>query len=95
MAHGFYVSMGGLAILIPADLPESEQFIPAWACGKWFLTADGLKPLLEMQTDQIPTQIPALTEEEVKSKSKANGLAKTLVCAQALWFLTNCVTRCT
>ncbi|KAL8917463.1 MAG: hypothetical protein Q9172_005843 [Xanthocarpia lactea] len=93
MAHGFYVSMGGLAFSISADLPESEQFIPNWACGKWFLAADGVKNLFKMHMDQTPTPIPTLTEEEVKSKSKANGLAKALVCAQALWFLTTCVTR--
>ncbi len=91
MAHGFYVSMGGLAISIPANLPESEQFVPAWACGNWSVTEDGLRTLLKMDIEQVPT----LTEEEVKSKSKANGLAKALVCAQALWFLTTCVTRCT
>ncbi|KAL9631834.1 MAG: hypothetical protein Q9204_004049 [Flavoplaca sp. TL-2023a] len=79
--------MGGLALNIPRELPESEQFVPNWACGTWFITLDGLILLLHKN------QMPSLTEEEIKSKSKANGLAKALVCAQALWFLTNCVTR--
>lgn len=81
--------MGGLALDIPWDLPESEQFVPDWASGTWFITRDGLINLLKMDKDQMPS----LTEEEIKSKSKANGLAKALVCAQALWFLAGCVTR--
>ncbi|KAL8758101.1 MAG: hypothetical protein Q9199_001734 [Rusavskia elegans] len=89
MAHGFYVAMGGLAFSIPADLPKSEQFVPSWACGTWFIMRTGLGSLLKMDMDRMPS----LSEEEIKSKSKANGLAKTLVCAQALWFLTTCVTR--
>ncbi|KAF6239334.1 hypothetical protein HO173_002596 [Letharia columbiana] len=37
--------------------------------------------------------IPNLSEEEIESKSKANGLAKALVCIQALWFIAQCLTR--
>ena len=79
--------MGGLALDIPRDLPESEQFVPDWACGTWFITLDGLINLLQID------KLPSLSKEEIKSKSKANGIAKALVCAQGLWFLTNCVTR--
>ncbi|KAL8846659.1 MAG: hypothetical protein Q9221_008266 [Calogaya cf. arnoldii] len=89
MAHGFYVLIGGLAFSIPADLPESEQFVPSWACGTWFITQTGLWTLLKLDIDQVPS----LSEEEIKSKSKANGLAKALVCAQAIWFLATCITR--
>ncbi|KAL9033990.1 MAG: hypothetical protein Q9180_005652 [Flavoplaca navasiana] len=87
IVHGFYVAMGGLALDIPRELPEWEQFVPNWACGTWFITLDGLIHLLHKD------QMPSLTEEEIKSKSKANGIAKAFVCAQALWFLTTCVTR--
>ncbi|KAL8644022.1 MAG: hypothetical protein Q9226_007979 [Calogaya cf. arnoldii] len=89
MAHGFYVLMGGLAFSIPADLSESEQFVPSWACGTWFITQTGLWTLLKLDIDQVPS----LSKEEIKSKSKANGLAKALVCAQAIWFLATCITR--
>ena len=81
--------MGGLALDLPRDLPESEQFVPNWACGTWFIKPPGLELLLKTDKDRMPS----LTEEEIKSKSKANGLAKTLVCAQASWFLATCVTR--
>ena len=33
------------------------------------------------------------SEEDIKDKSKASGLAKTLVCVQALWFCAQCISR--
>ncbi|KAI4220082.1 MAG: hypothetical protein LQ349_008175, partial [Xanthoria aureola] len=89
IVHGFYVAMGGLALDLPRDLPESEQFVPNWACGTCFIKPRGLELLLKTDKDRMPS----MTEEEINSKSKANGLAKALVCAQALWFLATCVTR--
>ena len=83
--------MGGLATSIPDELPATEAFVPSEACGTWFITYTGLQYLLAMGKDQLPS----LTEEEIMSKSKANGLAKTLVCFQALWFIATCITRCT
>ncbi len=80
--------MGGLALDVPRDLPESEQFVPNWACGTWFIKPRALELLLKTDKDRMAF----LTEEEIKSKSKANGLAKALVCAQASWFLATCVT---
>lgn len=38
-------------------------------------------------------EFPDLSEEDIKSKSKANGLAKGLICFQALWFIAQCLTR--
>ncbi|KAI4263417.1 MAG: hypothetical protein L6R42_001437 [Xanthoria sp. 1 TBL-2021] len=80
MAHGFYVAMGGFALVLPPDLPESEQFVPSWACGTWFITQPALAILLNMDRDRLPS----LTEEEIKSKSKANGLAKALATKKKL-----------
>ncbi|KAL9594735.1 MAG: hypothetical protein Q9179_005262 [Wetmoreana sp. 5 TL-2023] len=37
--------------------------------------------------------VPFLSEEEIWDKSKANGLAKAIVCIQAAWFCTQCITR--
>ncbi|KAI4190178.1 MAG: hypothetical protein LQ346_004963, partial [Caloplaca aetnensis] len=64
IVHGFYALMGGFAITIPGNLPKSEAFVPAEACGTWFITGFGLKFLLKMDKDQLPP----LTEEEIKSK---------------------------
>ena len=40
-----------------------------------------------------PELISKISEEDIKDKSKANALAKTLVCLQASWFCFQCVTR--
>ena len=84
--------MGGLAIQIPKDLPKSERFLPPDGTGIWFVTHKGIELLLaEGGTGQ--DEFPNLSYEDIKSKSKANGLAKTLVCFQASWFIAQCLTR--
>ena len=37
--------------------------------------------------------IPDISKQKIKNKSKANGLAKFLVCLQALRFCVQCITR--
>ena len=83
--------MGGLAIRIPDNLPESKRFLPSNDSETWFLTSDGVRHLLKQGSTH--NDLPDLSKEEIKSKSKANGLAKALVCIQALWFITQCITR--
>ena len=84
--------MGGLAINVPEGLPKSERFLPSDASGIWFVTDEGLRLLLsEKGTGR--NELPILTEEEIKAKSKADGLTKSLVCVQALWFIAQCLTR--
>ena len=36
--HGFYAIMGGLAIQIPDNLPESKKFLRSDRSEMWFLT---------------------------------------------------------
>ena len=83
--------MGGLAIQISDNLPESKKFLPSDKSEMWFLTFDGVHHLLK----QEPTHgdLPDLSKEEIRSKSKASALAKALVCIQALWFIAQCITR--
>lgn len=85
--------MGGLAISIPEDLPESERFLPSRSCGTWFVTRRELRHLFEDSRDQGREEVLALTKEDIESKSKANGLAKGVVCIQAIWFIASCITR--
>ena len=89
--HGFYAIMGGLAIRIPDNLPESKKFLPSDNSETWFLTSNGVHHLLEQETTH--DDLPDLSAEEIRSKSKANGLAKALVCIQAIWFIAQCITR--
>ena len=82
--------MGGIAFEISES--ESEKFLPSKTKEIWFIGDQGIHLLTELA--QAREIIPDLSEEEIKSKSKANGLAKTLVCIQALWFIAQCLTRC-
>ena len=83
--------MGGLAIHIPDNLLESKKLLLSNNSETWFLTSDGVRHLLKQKATH--DDLPDLSTEEVKSKSKASGLAKALVCIQALWFIAQCITR--
>ena len=83
--------MGGLAIQIPENLPASKRFLPSDISETWFLTSGSVEYLLGQGSTR--EELPDLSKEEIRSKSKANGLAKALVCTQALWFITQCITR--
>ena len=84
--------MGGFAIQIPESLPESKKFLPSDNSETWFLTEAGIHFLLKEEATGSD-KVPDLSEEDIKSKSKANGLAKGLICLQALWFIAQCLTR--
>jgi hypothetical protein len=85
--------MGGFAINInlhsenkpPAD---SDNFLPQNET-RLTLTPEGILFLAEME----PSLIPYISEESIRDKSKASGLAKTLVCLQTIWFCFQCITR--
>ena len=83
--------MGGIAFEIPENIPESRKFLPSNSKETWFINQDGFRIL--SATAKFRDILPNLSAEEIKSKSKANGLAKTLVCIQALWFIAQCITR--
>ena len=83
--------MGGIAFEIPGNLPESKRFLPSDASEFCFVSFDGIHVLLEEEIGR--NVIPDLSVEEIKSKSKANGVAKALVCIQAVWFIAQCLTR--
>ncbi len=89
--HGFYAVMGGYAFLIPEDLPESKKFLPTDTRETWFLTDRTVFPL--EKHDAWRKDVPNMSQEEIKPESKAGGFAKTLVCLQAFWFITQCLTR--
>lgn len=89
--HGFYAVMGGIAFEIPENLPESERFLPSRTVESWFVNHNWIRSLLEKDIGH--ELIPDLSEEEIKSKSKASNLAKALVCIQVLWFIAQCFTR--
>ena len=82
--------MGGLAVDVPENLPENQKFLPE-GYEKFFINLKGIRLLSEEET--MRDEFPDVSEQEIRSKSKANGLGKTLVCIQALWFIAQCLTR--
>ena len=90
LIHGFYIVMGGYAFDVSRD-PKPRV---------WPRRVDRLTPspvavlgCLISQDKDLREVLPFLTEEEIWDKSKANGLAKTIVCVQAAWFCTQCIAR--
>lgn len=53
------------------------------------VSSDGIKRLLEYK----PELIPDISEDEIRDKSKADGLAKAILFIQVGWFCINCLSR--
>ncbi|KAI4136589.1 MAG: hypothetical protein LQ341_005540, partial [Variospora aurantia] len=85
LVHGFYVLMGGFTLACGA---KEGSFLPC-DLTQATLTPDGLRFLLQLDPDALPD----ITANQIRDKSKADGLKKTIVCAQALWFCVQCITR--
>lgn len=83
--HSFYTIMGGFAFdtnkAVPNFLPNGRSRLT--------ISIGGLKYIAK----HSPSLIPDLSEDEIRDKSKADGLAKSLVCLQAGWFCSQCVVR--
>ncbi|KAL9034921.1 MAG: hypothetical protein Q9180_005139, partial [Flavoplaca navasiana] len=98
LVHGFYATMGGFAVAHSMEIaakaarsdkdPVHQRFLPE-NISRATLTSDGIRFLMEYERSAVPS----ITAEEIMDKSKADGLKKTLVCAQALWFCFQCLTR--
>jgi hypothetical protein len=77
--------MGGFAFDSKFSNPS---FIPG-NVDRLILTPIGLLLLAQEE----PSLIPNIAESVISDKSKANWMAKTLVCLQATWFCIQCITR--
>lgn len=82
MAHAYYASMGGFTFGAEGrvDFPFSSRAT---------LTPTGLRVLAKYASDLIPR----VTASEIKDKSKADSVAKLLLCTQIVWFFLQCITR--
>jgi hypothetical protein len=84
MVHAFYVVMGGLVL----DVSSTDEDPPSSPL-KCTLTADGVRTVADVR----PELFENLTKAYIQDKSKANGLAKLIVCSQASWFMIQCLSR--
>ncbi len=85
MTHSFYAIMGGFTF----DTSDAEpNFLPKHR-SRLCISVNGLSYIAK----KAPELIPDIAEKQIKDKSKADSLAKFIVCLQALWFCVQCITR--
>lgn len=85
--HGFFALMGGFAL----DLSRRPDLLPPLPNGRTRLV---LTPkAVEWLANARPDLWPNLSAEQIRDKSKANHLAKTLICAQAAYFCVHFLSR--
>ena len=83
--HSLYALMGGFAF----DTSTANPYFLPNGRSRLTLRLEALKYIAE----RAPSLIPDLPADAIRDKSKANGLAKSLVCLQAMWFCLQCITR--
>ncbi|KAF2873012.1 hypothetical protein BDV95DRAFT_568538 [Massariosphaeria phaeospora] len=86
MTHSHYVAMGGFAIDVEGN---QLRYLASKRHKQFTVTSGGFQWLAEWGLDSVPN----LSEAYILDKSKASGLAKTLVCLQASWFCLQCTVR--
>ncbi len=85
MTHSHYAVMGGFAFDTTA---MKQKFLPDER-ERVTLTSLGVLRLATV----APHLLPNLSISQISDKSKANNLAKTIVCLQASWFISQCISR--
>ncbi|KAL9626448.1 MAG: hypothetical protein Q9204_007298, partial [Flavoplaca sp. TL-2023a] len=90
LVNAFYIIMGGYTFDVSKDTKPRI----------WPQNVDRLTPnvqtvlhCLTSHDKDLRGVIPFVSEEEIWDKSKANALAKTIVCIQATWFCAQCIAR--
>ncbi len=86
MAHGFYVGMGGFVFDINNTLIDKDPIFLSESC-RLTLTARGVALLCQCGL------LPRIRQREIRDKSKADGLAKSLACLQTGWMVAQVVAR--
>ena len=83
--------MGGIGIRITEDFhPEQKE--------TWDVDGETVymnRRTIETLMDTDPSAVLALmpSKEEIASKSRADGVTKTIICMQAMWYIAQCLTR--
>ena len=75
--QAFFAVNGGIAV-------NTSSF---WKYPRLTFTSEGIVLLAEMGL------LPAISEPEIEARSKADGIAKLIVCFQASWFVVQCGAR--
>lgn len=84
MTQAFYALMGGYQIHVLAEKNLFHEDYTPIALGRH---------ALQDFAETYPHALKITPDSEIRDKSKANSLAKLLVCLQASWFMLQCITR--
>ncbi|KAK3348963.1 hypothetical protein B0T25DRAFT_481303 [Lasiosphaeria hispida] len=87
MIHSHYAIMGGFAF-DTRYIGDGREFLPGGR-SRVTLTSKGIIALLKV----APRLMPDVSVGEIRDKSKASSLAKTIVTLQASWFVVQCISR--
>ncbi|CAG8971201.1 hypothetical protein HYALB_00010574 [Hymenoscyphus albidus] len=79
MVHSFYAGMGGFVVEPDGPANEGGPVLTVSARGMAFLARCG--------------HLPNISKDDIKDKSKADGLAKSFVCIQAGWMVVQVLGR--
>ncbi|KAI2619668.1 hypothetical protein GGR54DRAFT_123665 [Hypoxylon sp. NC1633] len=99
MTQGFYAQMGGFVLDTTGDhLDQSirEDLRNSLPGARTTLSVHYFCNLMRYEfttKDWIIADALKISRQDISDKSKASGLAKTLVCFQALWFCIQCFAR--
>ncbi|KAH7010588.1 uncharacterized protein B0I36DRAFT_257457 [Microdochium trichocladiopsis] len=95
IAQGFYIQMGGIAFGTIEQHPISLLQGHAVLDRKTFLSVLGAIDLPEANAPDFTAFRSQLdiSEEDLVDKRKGSGIAKALVCLQAIWFCLQCFAR--
>ncbi|KAG0647919.1 hypothetical protein D0Z07_5648 [Hyphodiscus hymeniophilus] len=85
MVHSFYAGMGGFILEPDTSADDTQEFMPRNTC--LTLTARGTALLARCG------HLPNIPKDDINDKSKADALAKSLVCVQALWMVIQVIGR--
>ncbi|KAI9866182.1 MAG: hypothetical protein M1813_001743 [Trichoglossum hirsutum] len=85
IAHSFFAEMGGFAIVTRPNSPEEREFVHS--SPRLTVTSRGVLLLAKHGC------LPDVSLETIMDKSKADAIAKSLVCLQAGWMVIQCITR--
>lgn len=85
--HGFFGTMGGFAL----DISDNDPTFLPLSKGRTRVTL--LPDALEYLAQYRPDLIPDISADYIRDKSKANQLAKALVCVQAFYFCLHLASR--
>jgi hypothetical protein len=87
LAHGFYGTMGGIAIDIPSEREQTPYSHIFGDLRRLTLTAKGVALLAHCGL------LPDISLDDIKDKNKTDALAKVLVCVQAGWMIVQVICR--